>query len=418
MQTTIILGQGYVGLPLAEALTEVGDAVIGFDVNPNLVERLNSGNSHVDDISDAALQAMIGRGYRATTDAAEIANADNVVICVPTPLDNTGGPDMSYVESASELVAANLKPGALVILESTTYPGTTTNLLRPMLERGSRVLDVDFSLAFSPERIDPGNQKFNIRNTPKIVGGESEQSGERAYEFYARFVSHVHKTVGTKEAETAKLLENTYRHVNIALINELAMFCNELGIDIWEVIKAASSKPYGFQAFYPGPGVGGHCIPVDPAYLSYEVKRRLGSDFRFIETAMDINNGMPGYVVSRIQSLLNRDAKPLRGSKVVLLGMTYKPDIADLRESPSLEIFEILKHEGAEVAFCDPHVSSARIGDEVFHRQDDVLAAVAESDVAVLLQAHKAFDLDAIAGSARWLFDTRGILRGENVDRL
>ena len=196
------------------------------------------------------------------------------------------------------------------------------------------------------------------------------------------------------------------------------MFCNELGIDIWEVIKAASSKPYGFQAFYPGPGVGGHCIPVDPAYLSYEVKRRLGSDFRFIETAMDINNGMPGYVVSRIQSLLNRDAKPLRGSKVVLLGMTYKPDIADLRESPSLEIFEILKQEGALVAFCDPHVSSARIGDAVFHRQDDVLAAVADSDVAVLLQAHKAFDLEAIAESARWLFDTRGILRGENVDRL
>ena len=418
MQTTIILGQGYVGLPLAEALTEIGDKVFGFDVNPGLVERLNAGKSHVDDIPDDALRAMIDRGYVATTNPSDIALADTVVICVPTPLDNAGGPDMSYVISASELVAANLKQGALVILESTTYPGTTSNLLRPLLEQENRKLDIDFSLAFSPERIDPGNQKFNIRNTPKIVGGESEASGQRAFAFYERFVSQVHKTIGTKEAETAKLLENTYRHVNIALINELAMFCNELGIDIWEVIKAASSKPYGFQAFYPGPGVGGHCIPVDPAYLSYEVKRRLGSDFRFIETAMDINNGMPGYVVSRIQSLLNRDSKPLRGSKVVLLGMTYKPDIADLRESPSLEIFEILLHEGADVQFCDPHVSSARIGGQVFERQEDVAQAVAASDVAVLLQAHKAFDLQSISSNAKWLFDTRGILSGENIDRL
>ena len=269
MGTSIILGQGYVGLPLAQALTEIGDTVLGFDVNQGLVDRLNDGVSHVDDISDADLKLMIDAGYRATTSPTDIALADVVVICVPTPLDPHGGPDMSYVESASELVAANLKPGALVILESTTYPGTTTNLLRPLLEAGERVLDEHFHLAFSPERIDPGNQKFNIRNTPKIVGGESPVSGDKAVAFYSRFVSEVHRTAGTKEAETAKLLENTYRHVNIALINELAMFCNDLGIDVWEVVKAASSKPYGFQAFYPGPGVGGHCIPVDPASVSY-----------------------------------------------------------------------------------------------------------------------------------------------------
>lgn len=418
MGTSIILGQGYVGLPLAQALTEIGDTVLGFDVNQGLVDRLNDGVSHVDDISDADLKLMIDAGYRATTSPTDIALADVVVICVPTPLDPHGGPDMSYVESASELVAANLKPGALVILESTTYPGTTTNLLRPLLEAGERVLDEHFHLAFSPERIDPGNQKFNIRNTPKIVGGESPVSGDKAVAFYSRFVSEVHRTVGTKEAETAKLLENTYRHVNIALINELAMFCNDLGIDVWEVVKAASSKPYGFQAFYPGPGVGGHCIPVDPAYLSFEVKRRLGADFRFIATAMDINNGMPRYVVSRIQAILNRDAKPLHGSKVLLLGMTYKPDIADLRESPSLEILEILLHEGADAQFFDPHVTQARIGGETVSGAPDLNRALSESDVVVLLQAHKAFNLDEIVNASTWFFDTRGITSGPNVERL
>lgn len=418
MGTSIILGQGYVGLPLAQALTEIGDEVLGFDVNQSLVDRLNDGKSHVDDISDSSLALMIKSGYRATTAPQDIGLADVVVICVPTPLDSHGGPDMSYVESASALVAANLKPGALVILESTTYPGTTTNLLKPMLESGNRSLDSDFYLAFSPERIDPGNQRFNIRNTPKIVGGESEISGDKAVEFYSRFVSEVHRTAGTKEAETAKLLENTYRHVNIALINELAMFCNDLGIDVWEVVKAASSKPYGFQAFYPGPGVGGHCIPVDPAYLSFEVKRRLGADFRFIATAMDINNGMPRYVVSRIQAILNRDGKPLLGSRVLLLGMTYKPDIADLRESPSLEILEILMHEGADVSFFDPHVSRARIGGDMIEGESDLDDAISRSDVVVLLQAHKAFDLDSIVEKSKWLFDTRGLTHGTNVERL
>jgi nucleotide sugar dehydrogenase len=287
-----------------------------------------------------------------------------------------------------------------------------------LLEESGRKLDEDFLLAFSPERIDPGNTRFNIRNTPKIVGGESQKSGDAAAAFYRRFVSEIHVTRGTKEAEAAKLLENTYRHVNIALVNELAMFCHDLDIDIWEVIRAASSKPYGFQAFYPGPGVGGHCIPVDPAYLSYEVKKRLGVDFRFIETAMDINNGMPRYVVSRVQRILNREGKPLQGSKVLLLGMAYKPNIADLRESPSLEIFEILQQEGADVTFHDPLVTTLRIGEHVVTGEEDLHAAVSGSDVVVLLQAHSAYDIDDLVDRSAFFFDTRGVTRGEKVERL
>lgn len=418
MAITVVLGQGYVGLPLAQALTEVGDEVYGFDVNEKLVAELNSAKSRIDDISDQALAVMISAGYKATSNPADIAKADSIVICVPTPLGEAGGPDMSYVESASNLVAENMKPGALVVLESTTYPGTTSNFLKPIIDAKGFVLDDTYHLAFSPERIDPGNAHFNIRNTPKIVGGESAESGDRAYDFYARFVEKVVRTTGTKEAETAKLLENTYRHVNIALINELATYCHSLGIDIWEVVKAASSKPYGFQAFYPGPGVGGHCIPVDPAYLSYEVKRTLGADFRFIEAAMDINRSMPNYVVSRVRDLLTKQGKPLNGAKVLLLGMTYKPDIADLRESPSLDVFEILLEEQADVAFFDPHVNSLRAAGSVHEGATDLNAALAEADVAILLQAHKAFDLAEIASGAKVLFDTRGVASGDNVVRL
>jgi nucleotide sugar dehydrogenase len=418
MTITAILGQGYVGLPLAEALCEVGDTVLGFDVNEGVVAKLNSGSSHIDDISDESLSRMISAGYRATSDPSDLASADVIVICVPTPLQPTGAPDLTYVESASNMVAEHMKKGALVILESTTYPGTTKNLLRPKIEERGRVLDTDFLLAFSPERIDPGNAKFNIRNTPKIVGGESAKSGEAAANFYKRFVSEIHVTKGTKEAEAAKLLENTYRHVNIALVNELAMFCHDLNIDIWEVIRAASSKPYGFQAFYPGPGVGGHCIPVDPAYLSYEVKKRLGVDFRFIETAMDINNGMPRYVVSRIQRILNRAGKPIQGSKVLLLGMAYKPNIADLRESPSLEILEILLQEGADVSFHDPLIDSLKVaGHKVVGVEDERLAA-GENDVVVLLQAHAAYDIEDLIIRSAVFFDTRGVTRGDDVERL
>jgi len=414
------MGQGYVGLPLAQGLANTGNQklVLGFDVSERVVNNLNAGKSHIDDISDAALATMIGQGYRATFDPKDIALANTVVICVPTPLYETGEPDLSFVVSATQMVADNMSPGTLVILESTTYPGTTEDLVRPMLEAGGRDLDKDFYLAFSPERIDPGNKNYGITNTPKIVGGSSAESTKRALAFYTQFIETVVETVGTREAETAKLLENTYRHINIALINEMAIFCHELGIDIWEVVRLASSKPYGFQAFYPGPGVGGHCIPVDPNYLSYEVKRRLGTPFRFIETATDINSGMPAYVITRIQDLLNDQSKALKGSNVLLLGATYKPDIADLRESPSLEVAELLVAKGANMTFHDPHATSFRMHGDVYNRVDDLDAALAKADVVVLLVAHAAYDLEDIKSKSKVIFDTRGKLSGANVERL
>ena len=414
------MGQGYVGLPLAQGLANTGNQklVLGFDVSERVVNNLNAGKSHIDDIADAALATMIEQGYRATFDPKDIALANTVVICVPTPLYETGEPDLSFVVSATQMVADNMSPGTLVILESTTYPGTTEDLVRPMLEAGGRELDKDFYLAFSPERIDPGNKNYGITNTPKIVGGSSVESTKRALDFYTQFIQTVVETVGTREAETAKLLENTYRHINIALINEMAMFCHELDIDIWEVVRLASSKPYGFQAFYPGPGVGGHCIPVDPNYLSYEVKRRLGTPFRFIETATDINSGMPAYVITRIQDLLNDQGKALKGSNVLLLGATYKPDIADLRESPSLEVAELLVEKGSNMTFHDPHAESFRMHGEVYHRVDDLDAALAKADVVVLLVAHAAYDLEDIKSKSKMIFDTRGKLSGANVERL
>jgi nucleotide sugar dehydrogenase len=414
------MGQGYVGLPLAQGLanTKAQELILGFDVFERVVNNLNAGKSHIDDISDAELVTMIDHGYRATNNPADIALANTAVICVPTPLYETGEPDLSYVVSATQLIADNMSPGTLVILESTTYPGTTEDLVRPMLEKGGRVLDKDFFLAFSPERIDPGNKNFKITNTPKIVGGSSEESAKRALAFYEQFIETVVSAVGTREAETAKLLENTYRHINIALINEMAMFCNELGIDVWEVVRLASSKPYGFQAFYPGPGVGGHCIPVDPNYLSYEVKRRLGRPFRFIEMATDINTGMPAYVVGRIQDILNEHSKSLRGANVLLLGMTYKPDIADMRESPSAEVAELLVEKGAVTKFYDPHVEVFKHHDLVIDGEKDLDAALKAADVVVVLQNHKAYDLDDIVKKSKVVFDTRGTLRAPNVVRL
>ena len=420
MVNTVIMGQGYVGLPLAQGLANTGTqkSVLGFDVSERVVNNLNNGISHIDDISNAEVSEIIAKGYRATCTPADIATADTVVICVPTPLYETGEPDLSYVESAVQLIADNMSPGTLVVLESTTYPGTTEDLVRPMLEKGGRELDKDFYLAFSPERIDPGNKQYKITNTPKIVGGSSAESTKRALAFYTQFIETVIETVGTREAETAKLLENTYRHVNIALMNEMAMFCHELGIDVWEVVRLASSKPYGFQAFYPGPGVGGHCIPVDPNYLSYEVKRRLGVPFRFIEMATDSNTGMPNYVVGRIKDLLNDKSNALKGSRVLLLGVTYKPDIADLRESPALEVAELLLDKGADMVFHDPHATQFRVHGEMLQGQTDLDAALAAADVVVLLQAHKAYDLEDIASKSKVIFDTRGKLSGANVERL
>ena len=414
----VVIGLGYVGLPLAQEATRAGLSVTGLDVSAGVVEGLNAARSHVDDLSDADIAEMIERGFTATTDATVIADARTVVICVPTPLTPEGGPDLGAVLGATRAIADHLRPGQLVVLESTTYPGTTDDEVRPVLEAGGLVAGRDFHLAFSPERIDPGNEVYGMRNTPKVVGGHTEACTDAAAAFYGTFVDTVVRARGTREAEMAKLLENTYRHINIALVNEMARFCHELDIDLWDVITAAKSKPFGFQAFYPGPGVGGHCIPIDPNYLSYQVQAKLGYPFRFVELAQEINAGMPSYVVRRIQDALNDEGKALRGSRILLLGVTYKPDIADQRESPAKPIAVELRDKGAEVEFHDPHVVTWRLGSESLTRVDDLDSALASADIVVLLQNHSDYDLTAIAARAARLFDTRGATSGPKVVRL
>jgi nucleotide sugar dehydrogenase len=414
----VVIGLGYVGLPLAQEASRAGLAVTGLDVSAGVVDGLNAGRSHVDDLSDADISEMLERGFTATTDASVIADAHAVVICVPTPLTPEGGPDLGAVLGATRAIGEHLQPGQLIVLESTTYPGTTDDEVRPVLEAGGLAAGRDFHLAFSPERIDPGNPEFGMRNTPKVVGGHTEACTDAAADFYSRFVDTVVRARGTREAEMAKLLENTYRHINIALVNEMARFCYELDIDLWDVIAAAKSKPFGFQAFYPGPGVGGHCIPIDPNYLSYQVQAKLGYPFRFVELAQEINAGMPSYVVRRIQDVLNDQGKALRGSRILLLGVTYKPDIADQRESPAKPIAVELRDKGAQVEFHDPHVVSWRLGAESLACVDDLDSALDGADIVVLLQNHSDYDLPSITARAACLFDTRGATSGPKVVRL
>jgi nucleotide sugar dehydrogenase len=414
----VVLGLGYVGLPLAQEATRAGRTVLGYDINQGVVDALSAGRSHVDDLSDDDVAEMVAGGFEATTEESRIAEATVAVICVPTPLSEDGGPDLRAVESAVDAVARNLRPGMLVILESTTYPGTTDEVVRPRLEAGGLVAGTDFHLAFSPERIDPGNERFGAKNTPKVVGGHTPACTEAAAAFYGSFVDTVVRARGTREAETAKLLENTYRHINIALVNEMTRFCHELGIDLWDVIDAASSKPFGFQAFYPGPGVGGHCIPIDPNYLSHNVRARLGYPFRFVELAQEINSQMPAYVVSRAQDLLNEQGRAMNGSTVLLLGVTYKPNIADQRESPAVPLARQLAAKGAVVRYHDPHVADWRPVPTA-ERVEDPVAAVGQADLTILVQDHREYDVDALAAASRLFFDTRGkVTEGERVSRL
>lgn len=415
MKNLVVIGQGYVGLPLSRAACNSGFNVTGLDVSQEVVDDLNSGTSHVEDIPNTDLQKMLDTGYTATTDVAVIQDADVVVICVPTPLGDAGRPDLRAVESATEAIAQNLQRKSLVILESTTYPGTTEELLLPALEAHGGKLDVDFHLAFSPERIDPGNKTYRLENTPKVVGGVSEQSGDLAVSFYDKFIDEVVKVKGAKEAETAKLLENTYRHINIGLVNEMAKFSHELGIDIWEVIKAAKTKPFGFQAFYPGPGVGGHCIPIDPSYLNYSVRKALGHPFRFVDLAEDINNSMPNYVVQRVQDLLNQHQKSLNGSKVLLLGVSYKSNIADQRHSPAIPVGHGLANKGAVLTYHDTNVPNWTLDGMEYESVSDLDQAVQGADIVILLQAHREYDLSDIASKAKLLFDTRGALDSEEA---
>jgi len=408
-QRLVVLGLGYVGLPLAQAATSAGLSVTGLDVSERVVTGLNAGESHVDDLADTEIATMLEAGFTATTDTSVLSSADVVVICVPTPLNDSGGPDLGAVTGAVDMIAAHLHKGMLVVLESTTYPGTTDEVVRPALEAGGLRVDDDFFLAFSPERIDPGNEKYGMTNTPKVVGGVSPASTDAAAAFYEKFVDTVVRTRGAREAETAKLLENTYRHINIALVNEMARFCHELDIDLWDVIAAASTKPFGFQAFYPGPGVGGHCIPIDPNYLNYQVRAKLGYPFRFVELAQEINATMPDYVVQRLDELLARDGIALNGARVLLLGVTYKANIADERESPAKPLAATLISRGAKVEFHDPHVASWKLGDDTLNRVDELNSALAAADVVVLLQNHSAYEVPALVNGSVRFFDTRGV---------
>jgi UDP-N-acetyl-D-glucosamine dehydrogenase len=414
----VVIGLGYVGLPLAQEACRAGLNVAGVDLSAALVDGLNSGYSHVDDLSDKDIVKMLEAGFRATTDPYLLTDTNTVVICVPTPLGSDGGPDLTAVRLAVATVAEYVHPGMLVILESTTYPGTTEEDVRPVLEASGLRAGTHFHLAYSPERIDPGNKTYGIRNTPKVVGGVNEASTEAAATFYSRFVDTVVRAQGTREAEMAKLLENTYRHINIALVNEMAGFCHELDIDLWDVIRCAATKPFGFQAFYPGPGVGGHCIPIDPNYLSYKVRAQLGYPFRFVELAQEINNRMPAYVLQRIQDLLNEDAKSLSVAKILLLGVTYKADIGDQRQSPAAPLARALSAHGAQVFYHDPYVPEWRPGDRPLTSVPDLRAALAAADVVVLLQRHAVYDTEDISRHATRILDTRGALTGPGVTRL
>jgi len=415
----VVVGLGYVGLPLVAEATHAGLSVRGLDISERVVDGLNAGRSHVDDLSDEQVAALIRAGFRATRDDSVVGRARTVVICVPTPLGEDRGPDLGPVRAAITTIGRHLRAGQAIVLESTTWPGTTEEVVGPTLEQASGLTaGRDFALAFSPERIDPGNQRWTLRNTPKVVGGLTPECTERVAAFYEQFVAEVVRARGPREAEMSKLLENTYRHVNIALVNEMARFCHELDIDLWDVIRCAATKPFGFQAFRPGPGVGGHCIPIDPNYLGYRVRARLGYPFRFVELAEEINAGMPAYVARRVADLLNRERKAVRGSVVLLLGVTYKPDIADQRESPALPLAHLLRSQGAIVGFHDPHVAQWHVDGVVLDRVPDLPEALAQADATVLLQAHREYDIEAIARASGALLDTSGTSRGDTAVRL
>lgn len=407
-----VIGQGYVGLPISMRAIEVGYDVVGLDVDPTRIGLLVSGDSYVEDVEPKTVRTALATGrFKPTTEESDLADFDFAIITVPTPLRDTL-PDLTFIEDASASLAKHLKPGATVVLESTTYPGTTEELMVPILEEGSGLkAGVDFHVGYSPERIDPGNPTFGFVNTPKVVAGLGTTGSKRVEELYSTLVDIVVPVSTPKEAELTKLLENTFRHVNIALVNELAVFAKDLGIDVWEAIDAASTKPFGFMKFTPGPGVGGHCLPVDPSYLSWQVKKTLGHSFRFVELANDVNEHMPDYVVQRVMAGLNAKKKALNGSKVLLLGISYKKNTGDDRESPALRVAELLLLQGAEVVAVDPFVQKCRVdGVAMAHLSE---AEISSSDAIVILTDHDDFDYDLVAKADAFVLDTRNRLGGQ-----
>jgi UDP-N-acetyl-D-glucosamine dehydrogenase len=405
-----IVGLGYVGLPLAIEFAKAGFSVTGIDVQEEKVARLNWGDSYIQDVPSASLKEMVANNrFRATTDFSVIADLDTINIAVPTPLRKTKDPDMSYVVSACECIADHLGAGKLVILESTTYPGTTNELLLPMLERRGLKVGEDFFLCFSPERIDPGNPNYHTRNIPKVVGGITPACTEMGRLFYSQALERVIPVSSTSVAEMVKLLENTFRMINIGLVNELAMMCDRMEINIWEVIDAAATKPFGFMPFYPGPGLGGHCIPIDPFYLSWKSKQS-GIEARFIELAGHINGQMPHFVVEKVQNALNDAGKPLNGSHVHVLGVAYKRDIDDVRESPAVDMMLLMQRKGALVTYSDPYVPTLRLCDQDLQSSDPI-ALSAKADCVLVATDHSAVDYAAVLERAKLIVDARNVFK-------
>jgi UDP-N-acetyl-D-glucosamine dehydrogenase len=418
-----ILGLGYVGLPLAVVFAEAGFHVTGIDPDARKVDCLNKGVSYIPDVKTESVEKLVGSGHlRATTDFSVLQGLDAVSICVPTPLRQTGDPDMSFILSATDELARYMHKGMVIVLESTTYPGTTREVLLPKLgiERGLTIGE-DWFLAFSPERVDPGREDFTTINTPKVMGGITEACSEVATAWYEGAIQTVHRVSSAEAAEMAKLLENTFRMINIGLVNELAIMCERLGVDVWEVIDAAATKPFGFMKFTPGPGLGGHCIPIDPLYLSWKMKS-VHYNARFIELASEINTNMPRYVVSRVMEALNDRGRALKGSRVLVLGAAYKPDIDDVRESPALDVIGLLKKKGGIVEYHDPYIPHIHHETDGWHMDSvqDVMQSVREADAVVIITNHKSYDYQAIVENAAFVFDSRNATRAvaQGVDRV
>ncbi|MEO8288921.1 MAG: nucleotide sugar dehydrogenase [Chloroflexota bacterium] len=419
-----VIGLGYVGLPLAVEFAKAGFNVVALDVDEKKVEAINAGHSYIKDVESADIENVVRTGkLHATSDYTAIREVDTISICVPTPLRKTKDPDISYIVSATEAIAANFRPGQLVVLESTTYPGTTDEVILPRLSAGGYTVGEDFFLAFSPERIDPGNPQYQTHNIPKVIGGVTPNCVKLATTLYSTVIEKVIPVSSTATAEMVKLLENTFRAVNIGMANELAIMCNKLGIDVWEVIQAAATKPFGFMPFYPGPGLGGHCIPIDPHYLSWKLKT-LNYNARFIELASEINTNMPNYVLDLVADALNDNARALRGSRVLVLGASYKRDIEDVRESPAIDIISLLLSKGAEADYHDPYVPTLELAghDERIHSIELTQQALQGYDAVVIVTDHSSFDYNWIAANSKMVVDTRNATRGiqnrDNIRRL
>jgi UDP-N-acetyl-D-glucosamine dehydrogenase len=419
MTTVAVAGLGYVGLPLAIRAVAAGHRVVGYDIDASRVKMLEAGESYIEDVPAAEVAAALNGGaFRPSAHPQACSGFDVAVITVPTPLRD-GLPDLTYVESASKSLARYVRPGSTVIVESTSYPGTTQEKVLPWLEDGSGLIaGADFYLGYSPERIDPGNSTWTLQTTPKIVSGINPESLTAVERFYAGLVERTVAVSSPREAELAKLIENTFRHVNIALVNELAMLAHDLEVNVWEAIDAASTKPFGFMPFTPGPGVGGHCLPIDPSYLSWRVERSLGQQFRFVELANDINNHMPDYVVRRLVMALNKRGRAVNGSRILLLGLAYKKNTSDARESPAVRVAHLLAAMGADVRAADPHVTHAPAVEVTVARVEPTPSEVAKAHAVVLLTDHDAFDTEDIVGHAGYVLDCRRVLAGQNVETL